>query len=104
VFGDDTVMHRTHVRRRRTLVAVVCLVASLASLGPITGAVAAPETPVQPVVSQRYVVAPGDTLWAIATTVAQGRDPRAVVYQIERVNGVEADSLAPGQVLVIPAG
>jgi hypothetical protein len=103
VFDEDGAMHRTHVRRRRTVVAVICLVGSLASIGPITGAVAAPEAPLQPVASERYVVAPGDTLWDIARTVADGRDPRAVVHQLGTLNGVDADALVPGQVLVVPA-
>jgi hypothetical protein len=41
----------------------------------------------------------GDTLWSIASRIARGRDPRAVVDQLERVNHLSGANLAPGQVL-----
>jgi nucleoid-associated protein YgaU len=52
-----------------------------------------------------YVVQPGDTLWAIASaTATPGDDLRRVVADIARLSEVEADSLQPGQVLLIPSG
>jgi len=51
----------------------------------------------------RYVVQSGDTLWSIAVSREPGSDPRPVVQAIADVNGVDAGSLVPGQVLVIPA-
>jgi nucleoid-associated protein YgaU len=52
-----------------------------------------------------YVVQPGDTLWAIASaTAAPGDDLRRVVADIARLSEVDADSLQPGQVLLIPSG
>jgi LysM repeat protein len=52
-----------------------------------------------------YVVEAGDTLWAIASTVAgPDQDLRRLVADIVRVSGVDANSLQPGQVLLIPAG
>jgi Tfp pilus assembly protein FimV len=53
-------------------------------------------------VDRTYVVESGDTLWAIASHVARGHDPREVVDAIEAANGVEAGSLQPGTVLRIP--
>lgn len=41
----------------------------------------------------------GDTLWSIATRVAPGRDPRAEVADLQRLNGLEGVDLAAGQVL-----
>ena len=61
------------------------------------------EITVDPNAPDRYVVVPGDTLWGIARTVADGRDPRAVVHQIGTLNGVEADALVPVQVLAVPS-
>jgi nucleoid-associated protein YgaU len=52
-----------------------------------------------------YVVQPGDTLWAIASASAEPDDDlRRLVADIARLSGVDADSLQPGQIILIPAG
>ena len=48
------------------------------------------------------VVEPGDTLWSIAMSVADGEDVRAVVDRIQELNGLEGADLVPGQVLQLP--
>ena len=48
------------------------------------------------------VVEPGDTLWSIAVSVADGEDVRAVVDHIQELNGLEGSGLVPGQVLQLP--
>lgn len=48
------------------------------------------------------VVQPGDTLWSIAESVADGNDIRAVVDRIQQLNGLEGSDLAPGQILQLP--
>jgi LysM repeat protein len=53
--------------------------------------------------SDRYVVQSGDTLWSIAVRRAPGSDPRRVVQAIVDANQVDPGTLAPGQVLVVPA-
>lgn len=93
-------MHRTYVRRRVVAASLLLGLVGLA-VGPIGGALAT-ET-MRPAAQIRYVVAPGDTLWAIAGEVAGDRDPRAVVHDIAQVNGVDAGSIVPGQVLLLPA-
>ena len=47
-------------------------------------------------------VEPGDTLWSIAESVAEGDDVRAVVHRIQELNGLEGSGLVPGQVLHLP--
>ena len=54
-------------------------------------------------VPDRYVVQPGDTLWRIAVRHAPGSDPRRVIQSIVDANQVDAGTLVPGQVLVVPA-
>ena len=44
-------------------------------------------------------VQPGDTLWALASRVAPGRDPRAEVAQLRRLNHLADPGVMPGQVL-----
>jgi nucleoid-associated protein YgaU len=48
------------------------------------------------------VVQSGDTLWSIASSVAGDGDVRAVVDQIQQVNGLTGSALEPGQVLHLP--
>jgi len=87
---------RTHVRRRLLAVIILALASGLAWVVP-TGGVAA-----RPVSQHRYVVRPGDTLWAIARRIHDG-DPRALVDEIQAANGADPGALVPGQVLLIPA-
>jgi nucleoid-associated protein YgaU len=49
----------------------------------------------------RHVVAPGDTLWTIASD-RYGGDVREAVWRIRMRNGLEGPDLRPGQVLMLP--
>ena len=49
----------------------------------------------------RYVVRPGDTLWAIAADRYAG-DPRKAVWRISERNGLANGALQPGTVLYLP--
>ena len=49
----------------------------------------------------RYVVRPGDTLWAIAAD-RYGGDPRKAVWRITERNGLGGGPLQPGTVLYLP--
>ncbi len=52
---------------------------------------------------ERYVVAPGDTLWGIASGVARpGADLREVVREIEMMNGMSSATLIAGQQILLP--
>ena len=91
-----------HLTRRGRLVLLLVglailigglLVATRAAAGGPTGA---PEV-------QRYVVAPGDTLWAIASGMAQpGDDVRDVVRHIQLLNDMPSAQLIAGQQLLLP--
>lgn len=92
-----------HLTRRGRLVVVllglaVVLVTSLvATQATAGGPVSAPEV-------ERYVVAPGDTLWEIATGVARpGEDVRDVVHEIEQLNRMSSAGLLAGQEILLPA-
>ena len=47
-------------------------------------------------------VQPGESLWAIAGTVAPGRDPRDVVADIVQLNNLDGARVRPGQTLFVP--
>lgn len=48
-------------------------------------------------------VQPGDSLWAIAATVAPGRDARDVVADIVQLNNLAVARVVPGQQLFVPS-
>jgi Tfp pilus assembly protein FimV len=104
LFEHDTTMHRTYVRRRRTLAIVgTALVAVLMS--PLAATAVRPgdaSTPV-PVATQTVVVQPGDTLWSIAQRVRPAVDPRETIAWIQDANDVDAGGLEAGRSLVVPA-
>ena len=45
----------------------------------------------------------GESLWAIAGTVAPERDPRDVIADIVQLNNMSAGSVVPGQQLFVPS-
>ena len=65
--------------------------------------VAAAEISSSPAVSFEYVtVGDGDSLWAIAEAIAPHDDPRVVIDEIMRLNGLADMMLEPGQRLALP--
>jgi Tfp pilus assembly protein FimV len=84
----------------------VTLMASMALTHPVVGGVRA--TPQVPVVVETaaypaWSVATGDTLWTIAQRTRPQADPRAVVLQIQVLNGISTDHvLQAGDVLQLP--
>jgi nucleoid-associated protein YgaU len=49
----------------------------------------------------RYVVQPGDTLWALAAK-RYGGDPRHAIWEIKERNDLRTSELRPGMVLALP--
>jgi LysM repeat protein len=86
-------MSRTRVRWKRvaTLSVIALLGAGRAGAGP-----AEPK-------SRTYVVQPGDTVWRIASGLAERGDPRPIVDLIVRQNGLRDAVIVPGQRLSLPA-
>jgi len=103
-FEHDRVMHRTYVRRRRT-VAIVGIALLAVVLSPLAAGAVRPGEAPPPPAQQVVVVHTGDTLWSIARRVAPQADPRATIAEIERVNAsIDPGALVPGQSLVVPTG
>lgn len=50
-----------------------------------------------------HTVAPGDTLWAIASAVDPAADPRPMVDRIMRLNNLTTGEVAVGTQLLVPA-
>ena len=49
----------------------------------------------------RYVVKPGDTLWAIAAA-RYGGDPREGIWRLQARNELVGSNVTPGMVLYLP--
>ncbi|GAA1847041.1 LysM peptidoglycan-binding domain-containing protein [Agromyces salentinus] len=48
-------------------------------------------------------VADGESLWGIAESIAPGSDPREIISEIMRLNGLDDSTVQPGQRLALPA-
>ncbi|MWC28177.1 LysM peptidoglycan-binding domain-containing protein [Paenibacillus sp. MMS18-CY102] len=65
---------------------------------------ASSEQPASPMEGETIVyVAPGDTLWEIASTaIGHHGDIREMVHEIKVRNGLDSELLQSGQMLIIP--
>ena len=89
------------VYRRRRLVALALLVGVVLGIASFVRHADATPTPEgQLAESVTVVVQPGDSLWAIAETLAPGGNTRALVAELEAIAGGAV--LQPGQQLVVP--
>jgi len=96
MFVQDGTRHSYPRRqRRRGCGRILVLTAALLL---VTGRLAYGSGPIH---SDRVVVAPGDTVWSIATAHYRG-DPRPHVEAILAANGLATPILRPGQALQLP--
>ena len=51
---------------------------------------------------EQTTVQPGESLWSVAQRIAPDNDPREVVAQIRRLNGLTSSQLQVGQHLLLP--
>ena len=77
-------------------IAIVTLVGVAGRVGSLDGSAPLPAS-----APSQVVVAPGETLWSIAERVAPQRDPRTVVAQIRRLNGMPSVDVRAGQILLL---
>jgi nucleoid-associated protein YgaU len=87
--------------RGKLLVTVLALAAGMV-LAAVVGATADRSSALQLAGENSVVVRPGDTVWDIAVAVGGDGDVRAVVDEIERLNGLDGAALVPGQTLRLP--
>ncbi len=94
--------YRIRSKFRFTLFVTVAFLIIISISGALTGNDRA-ESLTKPVYSQ-IVIESGDTLWDLAQEFGPaGKDVREVVYEICRINDISADSIYPGQTILIPA-
>jgi hypothetical protein len=91
--------------RRGRLVATLVLTALvLAVFLASGGASVATREAGDPQPIRTVEVQSGQTLWGIASEVAEPGEVREMVYTIERLNSLPDATLTEGQVLAVPAG
>jgi Tfp pilus assembly protein FimV len=89
--------------RRRRLAVLAGLVLVVFALTVLIGRAGAEAELADPVAGH-VVVAPGDTLWAIAVdTAPDGVDPRQQLEALRQLNGLESGHLDVWTVVLIPA-
>ena len=89
-------------RRGRLVVFLTSLLVVLSAAFVLAGGAVGTGEAGQPAPTEIVQVAPGDTLWGIASEVATDGDVRSMMTEIERLNALESASLAAGQKLRVP--
>jgi len=87
---------------RRGVIVVAAVVLALGVSLVWLARLSAPQPTATAPAPHVVTVAPGDTLWSIATRVAPDVDPRAEVAALQERNGLTDVNLVPGQVLRVP--
>jgi nucleoid-associated protein YgaU len=94
--------YRIRSRIRFTMFLTVAILMIISITGTLIGANNA-ESLTKPVYSE-IIIQSGDTLWNLAQEFGpDGKDIRKVVHEICRINNISADSIYPGQAILIPA-
>src|SRR5688572_24881441 len=89
-------------RRGRLVVFLTSLFLVLAVAFALAGGAVGTDSAGEPIPTEIVQVAPGDTLWGIASEIATDGDVRSMMTQIERLNALESASLQAGQKLRVP--
>ncbi|MCB1274144.1 MAG: LysM peptidoglycan-binding domain-containing protein [Leucobacter sp.] len=97
---------RLRITRRGRIVLgffIALLVAGLVAAGALLGATRADASTEAGHADFGYVVVQaGDTLWSVATELDSSADPRDIIAEIIRLNGLESSDVQAGQALAVP--
>ena len=101
----STVPSGIRLNRRGRLARTFVVLSLAIVLGSVVSAKAGAGTEAAPQAAGSFItvtVAPGDTVWSLATRLAGGGDVRALVSEIIEVNSLDSVDVATGQKLRIP--
>jgi LysM repeat protein len=88
---------------RRGRLVITLLVAALVAVGALLGAqTALAGSSAEAPAVEMVTVAPGDTLWSIATSVSDRGDVRDTIAEIRDLNALRSSELLVGQDLLVP--
>ena len=94
-----TLNRRGRLARTFVVLSLAVVLASLFGFSAGAGTTASVGAPASFI---EITVAPGDTLWSLATRVSEGGDVRALVDEIASVNSLQGASVEAGQKIRIP--
>ena len=80
---------------------VVLVLAALTVFGARSAATGEAGDPVQ---TRTVEIGEGDTLWGIASTVAEPGEVREMIHQIEELNALSGSGVVVGQEIAVPVG
>lgn len=89
-------------RRGQMLLLVAFLALAFAVFTVFGGQSAATGQPGTPVPTRMVQVGDGDTLWAIASTIAEPGQVREMIHQIKQLNALPSAALVEGQEIAVP--
>lgn len=89
-------------RRGRLVVFATSLLLLLAVAFALAGGAVGTDAAGEQMPTEIVQVAPGDTLWGIASDIATNGEVRSMMTQIERLNALESAGLQAGQKLRVP--
>jgi Tfp pilus assembly protein FimV len=89
-------------RRGRFVVFLTSLFVVLAVAISLAGGAVGTDEAGRQAPTEIVTVAPGDTLWNIASDLAADGDVRSVMQQIQRLNAMDSVGLSAGQKLRVP--
>jgi len=95
-------VHLTRRGRRARTFVVLSLAVVLASVFGLRAGAGTTDSIGAPTSFIEVTVAPGDTLWSLASRMAEGGDVRAMVDEIASVNALASADLQAGQKVRIP--
>jgi hypothetical protein len=91
-------------RRGRLVLLGLFVMAAFVALTVLGGQSAATGEAGVPVETTTVMVGEGDTLWAIASDVAEPGEVREMIHRIQELNALSSASLSRGQKLAVPVG
>lgn len=91
-------------RRGRLVLFLGFVVVALAAFIALGAQSAATGEAGEPVPTRTIVVTEGQTLWGIASEIAEPGQVRETIHQIEELNALPGAALAEGQTLAVPVG
>jgi hypothetical protein len=100
--ANPSAVHLTRRGRLARTFLVLSLAVVLASVFGLKAGAGTPDQVGAPTSFIQVTVAPGDTLWSLASRMADGGDVRALVDEIASVNSLSTVEVQAGQKLRIP--
>jgi len=100
--GQKPSVRLTRRGRLTLLVLFICLVFGVLTV--FGGHSAATGEAGEPVQTRTVVVGEGDTLWGIASEIAEPGEVREMIHHIKELNALPSVSLMRGQEIAVPVG